>query len=394
MVMVNTILSSIVGCLAFASSGQARPQGTPPPPAPSGGPSRPNPVPSPFNFPIGANGANASVVFPLSNGFPNIANRTAAYQQLTTQARGSLSNAPPPSHLTPDDIRSFKVIMLQELYEVYYMTQLLLNITNNVPGFEIADAQLKAEITRNLIVIQAQEQWHALTAGALLTHLNSTPIAPCLFKSPAVDLTSAVQTASNITAVVLSTLQDVAVKLGSNGDAGLIRAVVAVVGQEGEQNGWYRTLLAGNAPSELPFLTQSTREFAYSALQQNFIVPGSCPNANTIDVPIFGKLSLLTTDVQPADQILRFSVPVAPADVKGLSLVYINQQNIPVVTTIDAPSSPDNGTSTVFSANFPFSVNSLNGLTIAAVTNSSGPFITANDVANATLFGPALIYPN
>jgi hypothetical protein len=47
-----------------------------------------------------------------------------------------------------------------------------------------------------------------------------------------------------------------------------------------------------------------------------------------------------------------------------------------------------------FQADFPFTNNNLFGLTIAAVTNSSGPFITANDVANKTLFGPGLIYPN
>jgi hypothetical protein len=36
----------------------------------------------------------------------------------------------------------------------------------------------------------------------------------------------------------------------------------------------------------------------------------------------------------------------------------------------------------------------VNGLTIAAVTNSAGPFESASEVAAATLFGPGLIEVN
>ena len=36
----------------------------------------------------------------------------------------------------------------------------------------------------------------------------------------------------------------------------------------------------------------------------------------------------------------------------------------------------------------------MNGLTIAAVTNSSGPFMTVDEVANAALFGPGVIEIN
>jgi hypothetical protein len=40
--------------------------------------------------------------------------------------------------------------------------------------------------------------------------------------------------ASTITDVVLGTLQDIETKLAMNGDFGLVRPVVSVIGQEGE----------------------------------------------------------------------------------------------------------------------------------------------------------------
>lgn len=380
-------LLQALGVLASVLEVQAAPQSLPITPT------LPIPTPaasSPVLFPVGARGPQAPVVFPLSNGFPNIAPNTSAFQQLTVQARGSISNAPPPPKLAPDDLRSFKVVQLQETFEVYYFTQLLINITTGVPGFEISPPALRDDIIQKLTVIQGQEQWHALNAGGVLQHFNVSQIQPCLFKSPATDFASAIQGAANFTAVVISTLQDISVRLGMNGDAAVIRGVVSIAGQEGAQQGVYRTLLSDFAPAELPFLTQSTREFAYSALQQNFIVPGSCPNDNTIDVPIFGALNVLTPNIQAADQTLQFSIQTNST--RGLSLVYMNQQNVPIIQPI-SNATILNGVATFF-ADFPFSANSLNGLTLAAVTNSSGPFITANDVANKTLFGPGIIYPN
>ncbi|OAP58535.1 hypothetical protein AYL99_07625 [Fonsecaea erecta] len=375
------IIGSAFGCLAFVLPAQAAPVIDAAPAHPSS---------TPVQFAVGANGPNAPVVFPLSNGFPNVTRGTPAFQELTVQAHGSISNAPPPPSLAADDLRSFKVVQIQETFEVYYFTQLLLNITNNVPGFEISDPSLKQDLIEKLTVIQGQEQWHAINAGGVLQHFNVSQIQPCVFKSPATDLKSALHIAANFTAVVISTLQDVAVRLGQNGDSAVIRGIVSVAGQEGAQQGIYRTLPDDLVPSELPFLTQSTREFAYSSLQQNFIVPGTCPNDNTIDVPIFGTLNVLTTNIQAVDQVLSFSIQADSTE--GLSLVYLNQQNLPIVETIVSPAT-SNGVTT-FSANFPFSQNSMNGLTIAAVVNSTGPFANANEVANKTLFGPGLIYPD
>ncbi|EXJ60161.1 hypothetical protein A1O7_04313 [Cladophialophora yegresii CBS 114405] len=223
--------------------------------------------------------------------------------------------------------------------------------------------------------------------GRLLRHFDVSQIQPAC---SATDLVSAIPLAANFTAVVISSLQDVAVRLGQNGDSSLIRDIVATVGQEGEQLGVYRTLFQDLVPADQPFLTQSTREFAYLALQQNFIVPGTCPNDNIIDVPIFGTLSVLTKNIQAVDQNLTFSIRTNSTE--GFNLVYINQLNLPIVQAISNATS-SNGMFT-FQADFPFTKNNLNGLIIVAVTNSSAAFINTNDVANKTLFGPGLIYPN
>jgi hypothetical protein len=179
---------------------------------------------------------------------------------------------------------------------------------------------------------------------------------------------------------------------GKDGDNGLITGVAAVIGQEGEQNGYYRSL-QGKIPSALPFLTASAREFAFSALNQDFIVPGSCPNSNIINLPIFSPLTVLTTaDVAIQTKKIQFQINARNAKAPT-TLVYINQQNNPVVETVE--NVKVSGTTVTFEAPFPFQQGTFgNGLTIAAVTNSTGPFTSADDVAAHTLFGPGLIEVN
>jgi hypothetical protein len=204
---------------------------------------------------------------------------------------------------------------------------------------------------------------------------------------------------------VLGTLQDVIQDLATNNLAPVARQIASVVGQEGEQNGLYR-VLQKKIPSSLPFLTTSTREFAWTALQ-GFVVPGSCPQdvLSLVNLHVFGGLNVLTTDIAAKDQTLQFSFDLNSLKTAKLpvtanwnaqtdyateaSIVYINQQNTPVVTPITAVSV--SGTVVKFSANFPYSQNMMNGLTIAAVTLGKGPFATAGAVANATVFGPGLI---
>jgi hypothetical protein len=180
-------------------------------------------------------------------------------------------------------------------------------------------------------------------------------------------------------------LQDVASLLATNRDDGVIRGIVSVVGQEGEQNGFYRSLL-GEIPSALPFLTTSTPEFAFSALNQNFVVPGSYPNIGEINLPIFQALNVGTQNIQPTSQTLEFSVSIGynygnPLGnyYSSLSLVYINQQNLPIVEEIT--DIYIEGDTITFHANFSFDQCLMNGLTIAAVAKTTGPFASADAVA-------------
>lgn len=121
-----------------------------------------------------------------------------------------------------------------------------------------------------------------------------------------------------------------------NGDAGLTRGIASVIGQEGEQEGWYR-LFQGKVPSELPFLTTSALDIAFNALNQTFFVPGSCPNTHTIPVKTFRPLTLLTEAVRPRTGRVRFGFDLyrdvsSQNDVEEkLKLVYVNQQNVPIV---------------------------------------------------------------
>jgi hypothetical protein len=335
--------------------------------------------------------------FPLSNGFPNIQNPSSALTQIEQQAHGTLPNGPPPPAApAADDLTSLRLIAFNELWEVAFFTELLANLTNEVPGYQFQDPNQRQALIAEITAVQAQEELHALNANGALAHFNAGPIQPCVYDAPVDNLQDALTLAQTFTDVVLGTLGDIQTLFGKNGDFGLIRGVAGVIGQEGEQNGFYRNLL-NKLPSANPFLTASAREFAFSALNQDFVVPGSCPNANTISLPIFGALTLDTQNVQAQDQQLQFSFSASGqysqyASGQGLSLVYINQQNVPVVLPITG--AQNNGGTVTFSANFPFTENLMFGLTIAAVTSSAGPFADVDAVAKATLFGPALIEVN
>jgi len=348
--------------------------------------------------------------FPLSNGFPKVANPSSQLTGIEQQAHGTLPNGPPPPSITADTETSLELIAFNELFEVAYFTELLANVTNNVPGYQIADSNERNSVIAALTAVQAQEELHALNANGALAHFGVSPIQPCEYNFPVSDFTSAIALASTFTDVVLGTLQDVASLLATDGDDGVIRGIVSVVGQEGEQNGFYRNLL-GKIPSALPFLTTSTREFAFSALNQNFVVPGTCPNIGQIKLPIFQALNVDTQNIQPTSQTLEFSVSIASNNgnssghgtwkrdaqhdsnyFSSLSLVYINQQNLPIVEKITSVSTK--GDTVTFHADFPFDKFLMNGLTIAAVTKSAGPFASADAVATDTIFGPGLIEIN
>lgn len=340
--------------------------------------------------------AAAPFKFPLANGFPTVANPSDALTDIEKAAHGSLPNGPPPGSITDDTKTSLRLIAFNELTEVAFFTELIHNITNQVEGYhhhDIGDDRTVDFVLAALNAIVAQEELHALNANGALAHFNEAPIQPCEYNFPVASFKDAIALASTFTDVVLGTLQDVQSLFATDGDAGLIRGVASVIGQEGEQNGFYRTIL-DKIPSALPFLTTSTREFAFSALNQGFVVAGSCPNINTISLPIFKPLAVETKDIDARSETLEFSIaPVSGMDYSTLSLVYINQQNTPVVEPLqDIKVSSDKVT---FKALFPWNGTTFgNGLTIAALTTTSTGLTSADAVAKVTIAGPGLIEIN
>lgn len=340
----------------------------------------------------------APLSFPLANGFPDVANPSDLLTTIQNKAHGSLPNGGPPAKITPNTLTSLQLVAFNELAEVAFFTELISNVTNNVEGYRIQDGPNRKFILDTLISVQAQEELHVLNANGAVAHFSKEPIQACQYNFPVSNFEDAIALATTFTDVVIGTLGDIVSQFGKDGDNGLIKGVASVIGQEGEQNGYYRTL-QGKIPSSLPFLTSSAREFAFSALNQLFIVPGSCPNSKIISLPIFAPLNVLTSaDVAIDTQKIQFMANAETTswpsgDSNTLSVVYINQQNSPVVQKLE--NVKVEGTTVTFEAAFPFSEGTFgNGLTIAAVTKTSGPFASANDVAKDTLFGPGLIEIN
>lgn len=239
----------------------------------------------------------------------------------------------------------------------------------------------------------------------MLNHFGAFAPLPCTYQFPTTDIKSAFALAATFTSLVLGTLQDASQLFATNGDAGPVRAVASVIGQEGQQDGWFRGLL-DLKPSEKPFLTTSTAAFAFSALQ-GFVADCPFDVARSIDLPIFPPLAVVGgdggADVAPQDQTLTFradlgagdnsnvTAAVAGGDLGGLFITYLTGQNVPVSEPVTKGSS-EGGVVTV-EARFPFAENVMQGLSIAALT-TRGDFATADDVPGATLAAPGLIQVN
>ena len=332
--------------------------------------------------------AAAPFSFPLPNGFPTPS--ADQVKQIQIQAQGTLSNASAPANISADGLTNLKLIAFNEIFEVAFFTELVANITNNVPGYDL-QGEHRAYTLNSLKAVIAQEELHALNANGALAKFGADPIQACQYNFPVNDTLSAINLARTATDVVLGTLQDVIQIFAKGGDTGLARAVASVVGQEGEQNGFYRMVL-GQIPSELPFLTTSDRNFAFTAIQ-SFVVPGSCPNINTIPLTTFAGLNVVGQPSGTQDDTLTFTFDanaVPGYSATNLFVTYINQQNVPVTLPV---TQAGDSTGTV-TALFPFTEHLMNGMTIATLTSSAGPFSSASDVAKATIFGPAFLFAN
>ncbi|KAI4602385.1 hypothetical protein KJ359_009627 [Pestalotiopsis sp. 9143b] len=340
-------------------------------------------------------GLAGAYAIPASDGFPNPDNQQLI--QMQTTAGGSLSNAKPPIELSKDGVANFQLIAFNEQFEVAFFSSLIENITNNVEGYQsVPGMSDTAEILEILQTVKAQEELHVISALEVLNHFNATLIpAPCEYKFPTSDLESALSLAVTFSSVVLGTLASAEKSFADNADAsGIIRQVASIIGQEGEQTGFYRFMLK-RQPSEKPFLTMSTGPFAFSALQQ-FIV--SCPfDISAIPIPTFPVLDVMTTP-EAKDMTLKFSadlsgsgVTVGSVSEENLFITYLTGQQLPVSVPIS--NVQGFGDTITFEAEFPYTENVMDGLSIAALTKASN-FADADDIAAETLAAPGLIQVN
>lgn len=227
---------------------------------------------------------------------------------------------------------------------------------------------------------------------------------PCKYHFPTTNIDDAFALAESFTMLVVGTLQDVSQTLAINGDNGVVRAISSVIGQEGEQSGFYRSLL-GRVPSEKPFLTTSVGAFAFSYIYNNFVIPGSCPfDISIINLPIFAKLDAKDyskgLDIKPNDQTLAFTTDLTNIEKAemfiggkgdGLFLTYFSGQLLPISEPIKNVKW-HKGRIT-FDAFFPFKENVMQGLTVAALTTPNN-FTAPAMVTGTTIAGPALIQVN
>ncbi|KAJ9488289.1 hypothetical protein VN97_g5028 [Penicillium thymicola] len=323
---------------------------------------------------------------PLPDGMPNPS--PSELETIELDSHGTLPNGPPPPGISEGGIVNLKLIAFNELFEVAFFHQLITNITDKVSGYRFTDEEDYDYVLDGLHAILAQEELHALDANNALAHFGFDPIQPCQYTFPVHDFDSALVLATTFTDVVLGTLQDVVERFALGGDFALTREVASIIGQEGEQQGWFR-IMQGKVPSELPFLTTSDLNFAFTAIQ-SFVVPGTCPNVNTIPLKTFAPLDFIIPPTAETRGI-KFSFSVDDQDKIGrdmLWLTYVNQQNKPIVERLHVIAK-ENHTITA-KALFPYEAHQMNGLTIAAVTTSEGPFPNAYSVANETVAGPAL----
>ncbi|KAJ5160269.1 uncharacterized protein N7482_007273 [Penicillium canariense] len=311
-------------------------------------------------------------------------------KQIEQSAHGTLPNGPPPPAISNQGIVNLKLIAFNELFEVAFFNELITNITENVEGYRFNKAEEQTVVLDALKAILAQEELHALRANDALSHFNVTEIEPCKYQFPVQDFDDAIVLASTFTSLVLGTLQDVVERFALGHDVDLAREISSVIGQEGEQQGWFR-VMQGKIPSELPFLTTSDLNFAFTAIQ-DFVVPGSCPNIFDIPLRTFEDLKILSTP-GPQSQNLTFQFNDPDNDAAHpLWMTYINQQNLPIVEPLHIISR--DGREVQAEALFPFDDHEMNGLTIATVTNLEGPFEDVSSVAKWTLAGPGLIIIN
>ncbi|KAF2827938.1 hypothetical protein CC86DRAFT_404971 [Ophiobolus disseminans] len=316
-----------------------------------------------------------NVYFPLKNGFPNPSQDQIL--QIQIEGHGTLPNAPPPPKLSPEGVTNLKLVAFNELFEVAYFTELVYNLTNKVQGYDLGYGH--EYVLDSLKSIVAQEQMHLLNANGGLKRFNQETIQPCKYSFGVTDFQSAIALAATFTDLVLGTLQDVNQIFADNGDTRFVRSTSSSLGNEAEQEGFYR-LVQKKRPSAQPFLTTATRDFLFTAVQ-SYTIPGSCPNLATIKLKTFKPLTIESKDIKPATQNIKFSTLKKDAssyNTDQLRVVFLNGQNVPIVKKLDKVNMLAD--KVVFEAAFPYAEFRMDGLTVAAVTSGKTEFANAAEV--------------
>lgn len=233
-----------------------------------------------------------------------------------------------------------------------------------------------------------QEQVHALAANGVLANAKAETIQPCQYSFAVDNFDDAISLAQTFTEVVLGVLPVAQGLFAADGgdEVGLVPIVGSIIGQEGEQVGYYRSI-QNKVASSAPLLTGGAPQFAFTAISQ-FIIPGSCPNLEAIGLTAFPALTITSTP-EAMNSTQQFSIEGGNITEGGNSIAYISGQNLPIVVPISNVTT--NGSMTTFSAAFPYDAGFARGLTLGALVKGSGPFNSSSDVAAATLNGPALI---
>ncbi|KAL9006299.1 MAG: hypothetical protein Q9188_000956 [Gyalolechia gomerana] len=344
--------------------------------------------------------------FPTPDGFPNPS--PAQLAQIQQGAGGTLSNSFLPASLKSGAITALELLANNELFEVAFFTELLTNITTDVPGYDAASTSpldraylIKAISTIVNVCIPTsylahhthlfpqQEELHSIGANAILAGAKQAPIAPCQYDFPVSTFKEAILLAQTFTDIALGTVPVVQSLFASDGGEELrnVPLLGSILGQEGEQDGFFR-YVQGKTPSAAPFLTGGSLSFAFTALHA-YIVPDSCPKPlSSIDLTNFKPLNVVTKAT--AKNLTLVYTVNGPVDCKHQSVVYLSGQNLPLTVPISCPVHSRGGP-TWFKADFPFEAGFANGLTIAAVINGTDKLSSADAVADATVYGPGLI---
>ncbi|KAL8718603.1 MAG: hypothetical protein Q9225_004288, partial [Loekoesia sp. 1 TL-2023] len=233
--------------------------------------------------------------FPLPDGFPSPS--PAQLAQIEKGAGGTLASSFLPTSLKSGAVTALELLANNELFEVAFFSELLTNITSNVPGYDAAStAPLdRALLIKSISAIVNQEELHALGANAILAGAKQPPIAPCQYDFPVRNFREAILLAQTFTDIALGTVPVAQALFAADGGEELrnVPLLGSILGQEGEQDGFFR-YVQQKTPSAAPFLTGGSLSFAFTALHA-FIVPDSCPKPlSSISLTNFQPLNVVT----------------------------------------------------------------------------------------------------